>query len=69
MLTVEEKSVRRMVFYATITQNNYNEFTYINFCFRQFVTHVDWAAKRYGLQQFDIPKNILDLIYNEILVW
>ena len=38
--------------------------------FRLIVTHVNWAlAKKICRQEFDIPKNILDLIYTEVLVW
>ncbi|KAK2185332.1 hypothetical protein NP493_240g06006 [Ridgeia piscesae] len=37
---------------------------------RLFVTHVKGClSDRIGLQEFDIPKNILDLIYTEVLVW
>ena len=37
---------------------------------RLFVDNVNWKlAKKIGRQQFDIPKNVLDLIYGQILLW
>ncbi|KAI0218466.1 Transmembrane channel-like protein 7 [Lamellibrachia satsuma] len=42
----------------------------VEFPRRIFVTNVNWAiAQTIGLQEFDIPKNILHLIYIQVLVW
>ena len=39
------------------------------FIFRLVVDRVEFAKKKVGRQEFDIPKNVLDLIYGQVLLW
>ncbi|KAK2185330.1 hypothetical protein NP493_240g05018 [Ridgeia piscesae] len=42
----------------------------VNVTLARLIENKDWSiSKIIGLQEFDIPKNILDLIYTEVLVW